>query len=138
MEIESYCKIKRFLKRLQIALQIRILYFSTHHNTNNDMKSIQYERLIMQLAKSLSCCRKSFIYHIGYHEKVQKQQRDAFSTRILYITYLNLLAFIIYKRFITFWQVSSGKEVYFNFFQVQYRLDFTKNSIAGMKTEKQM
>ena len=34
MEIESYCKIKRFLKRLQIALQIRILYFSTHHNTN--------------------------------------------------------------------------------------------------------
>ena len=109
MEIESYCKIKRFLKRLQIALQIRILYFSTHHNTNKDMKYIQYEI-----------------------------QRDAFSTRILYITYLNLLAFIIYKRFITFWQVSSGKEVYINFFQVQYRLDFTKNSIAGMKTEKQM
>ena len=70
MEIESYCKIKRFLKRLQIALQIRILYFSTHHNTNKDMKYIQYERLIMQLAKSLSCYRKSVIYHIGYHEKV--------------------------------------------------------------------
>ena len=135
MEIESYCKIKHFLKRLQIALQIRILYFSTHHNTNKDMKYIQYE---MQVAKSLLCYRKSIIYHIGYHEKVQKQQRDAFSTRVLYITYLNLLAFIIYKRFITFWQVSSGKEVYFNFFQVQYRLDFTKNSIAGMKTEKQM
>ena len=46
MEIESYCKIKRFLKRLQIALQIRILYFSTHHNTNKDMKYIQYERCI--------------------------------------------------------------------------------------------
>ena len=45
MEIESYCKIKRFLKRLQIALQIRILYFSTHHNTNKDMKYIQYEML---------------------------------------------------------------------------------------------
>ena len=44
MEIESYCKIKHFLKRLQIALQIRILYFSTNHKTNNDMISIQYER----------------------------------------------------------------------------------------------
>ena len=36
MEIESYCKIKHFLKRLQIALQIRILYFLTNHKTNND------------------------------------------------------------------------------------------------------
>ena len=37
MEIESHCKIKNFFKRPKIALQIRILYFSTHHNTSNDM-----------------------------------------------------------------------------------------------------
>ena len=41
-----------------------------------------------------------------------------------------------YKRCITFWQVSSGREVYFKIFQIQYRLDFAKNYIAGMKTEK--
>ena len=68
MEIESYCKIKRFLKRLQIALQIRILYFSTHHNTNTIWNpyntKIFYQNFIHNLLKLVSLYNIQTLHNI--------------------------------------------------------------------------